>query len=500
MYHKRYIPPYIPPIDPSNESDTQNFDETFLDMEPVISDEPDESERERDPGTGTDTEHTETSSVRTAGIESGVEAEEEPDLFDGYSYKARHSMVIDGDDESIIESGAPFTTEDGTESLGVRTSGTNTDDSRFTSDSAATGSTAATSVEEEGQTVVAKPDLETLSESPTDVVHGAPSSAPDTAGTVTPAEPTPKSARLSKEHARGDMDVAQAPATAPAVPPSPSSPKPAVVRRVEIRTPAEPALTEALPTTPAKPAVTKTARFRPTKPKEKSGIAALDRDFTPREDDFDRDDDDWDMIDIPNGEEANGTKGTSLFARGVVDRYRMAVFRRPNSGKSSRTPSSQIMSEGSDGTASPSPSDGKLRRGRAGGLSLRKSTAQFLRPKSPVSLGSASSNTARASLASSGAALSGSGISRSTPPTSFHMNSSSSQLPSRISVGSPGSSEQSLHSTDGIPRSTSEVFSDQERPTSPQSREKHKNLTKMKKITEQGAEKVLSLFHAQHQR
>ncbi|KZT62721.1 kinase-like protein, partial [Calocera cornea HHB12733] len=30
VYHKRYIPPYIPPIDPHNESDTQNFDETFL--------------------------------------------------------------------------------------------------------------------------------------------------------------------------------------------------------------------------------------------------------------------------------------------------------------------------------------------------------------------------------------------------------------------------------------------------------------------------------------
>jgi len=36
VYYKRYIPPYIPPIDPSNASDTQNFDDTFLDMEPVL--------------------------------------------------------------------------------------------------------------------------------------------------------------------------------------------------------------------------------------------------------------------------------------------------------------------------------------------------------------------------------------------------------------------------------------------------------------------------------
>ncbi|KIY50513.1 kinase-like protein [Fistulina hepatica ATCC 64428] len=36
VYYKRYIPPYIPPIDPQNASDTQNFDETFLEMEPVL--------------------------------------------------------------------------------------------------------------------------------------------------------------------------------------------------------------------------------------------------------------------------------------------------------------------------------------------------------------------------------------------------------------------------------------------------------------------------------
>jgi serum/glucocorticoid-regulated kinase 2 len=46
VYYKRYIPPYISPIDPSNETDTQNFDEAFLGMEPVIGDEGDEFERE----------------------------------------------------------------------------------------------------------------------------------------------------------------------------------------------------------------------------------------------------------------------------------------------------------------------------------------------------------------------------------------------------------------------------------------------------------------------
>ncbi|KAI0030612.1 kinase-like domain-containing protein [Vararia minispora EC-137] len=48
VYYKRYIPPYIPPIDPSNASDTQNFDDTFLDMEPVINDGAEEDETDVD--------------------------------------------------------------------------------------------------------------------------------------------------------------------------------------------------------------------------------------------------------------------------------------------------------------------------------------------------------------------------------------------------------------------------------------------------------------------
>ena len=38
--------------------------------------------------------------------------------------------------------------------------------------------------------------------------------------------------------------------------------------------------------------------------------------------------DDWDFVEAGVDEERNGTKGTSLFARGVVDRYKLAVFRK----------------------------------------------------------------------------------------------------------------------------------------------------------------------------
>ena len=79
------IAPYIPPIDPSNPGDTQNFDETFLDMEPVVKDAEDGEEQ-------TDTVHAQEADV---------------DVFDGYSFKGRHSVVIDdensdlGDEEDV---------------------------------------------------------------------------------------------------------------------------------------------------------------------------------------------------------------------------------------------------------------------------------------------------------------------------------------------------------------------------------------------------------------
>jgi hypothetical protein len=53
--------PYIPPIDPFiAENDVQNFDDTFLDIEPV---------------------------------------EDSVDVFDGYSFKGRHFVLIDDEDE-----------------------------------------------------------------------------------------------------------------------------------------------------------------------------------------------------------------------------------------------------------------------------------------------------------------------------------------------------------------------------------------------------------------
>lgn len=70
IHNKRYLPPYIPPINPQDPGDTSNFDDTFLRMDASVADEDDE-------------------------VDDEVPAESSPppptmpgtvDVFDGYSY------------------------------------------------------------------------------------------------------------------------------------------------------------------------------------------------------------------------------------------------------------------------------------------------------------------------------------------------------------------------------------------------------------------------------
>ncbi len=43
IFHKRYIRPTIRPLIPTTRHDTQNFDETFLEMQPTVAHENDTS-------------------------------------------------------------------------------------------------------------------------------------------------------------------------------------------------------------------------------------------------------------------------------------------------------------------------------------------------------------------------------------------------------------------------------------------------------------------------
>jgi serum/glucocorticoid-regulated kinase 2 len=92
--------PYIPPIDPSNAIDTQNFDDTFLGLRPVRDKEMDsEPERQtnQEPMDGKDS--VTPTQLRKSSAYSTYDV---ADLFDGYSFKGRHSVIIE-EDENISE-------------------------------------------------------------------------------------------------------------------------------------------------------------------------------------------------------------------------------------------------------------------------------------------------------------------------------------------------------------------------------------------------------------
>jgi serum/glucocorticoid-regulated kinase 2 len=532
VYHKRYIPPYIPPIDPANASDTQNFDDAFLEMEPIL-----DSEVENDDQTGSERDKSTTDiepsydeeSVRTSpnADSPAVQPQAENDVFDGYSFKARNSVLIELDDDAG-DGGSDGSDED---SLPAKESiieqpedeldaGQKTPDARV-NDVQPTPTPASAVAEafrrqQEGQR--AETDATTVPEAAADEAD---------ADAAVPTTPRNK--------------VEELPAEAPATPEK-DLPVPSGVTREKVKTtpaPAVPAKEEkkvvTISETPKPKVVTKAVRNAKPARRERSGVAALDRDLNDVIDEHDEmaidpEDDDWDFVETPGGQEDyKGQQAKSLFARGVVDRYRLKVFRKP----SGTTPAKSLqrnalssmsglpMSESEFGElpdpASPSLSEKKRKAG--GGLSLRKGRT-FLRPKSPSATYSAgSSRLSRPGLSTQHSATisgSSSGVlltpSASTPISSMPTNGTTSlkSQPSMNSVGSPGSSDTSVNGTRGsVTASTAELGSpgkSRGNKSSPdlrrQARESHaegdesrqKGLKKMRKYTEQGAEKVMSLF------
>ncbi|TFK89836.1 kinase-like protein [Polyporus arcularius HHB13444] len=458
VYYKRYIPPYIPPIDPSNASDTQNFDDTFLGMEPVINDENDENadtDQERTDGEDSVTTPSQSRSPSVHPVD-----DDSVDVFDGYSFKGRHSVILDDEDED----GDGEDEEDEEEEESV--SGPSLDD--LLPDEVATSSP--------------KADME-QSSVPEDVSE---SQTPDArpaalpAETEAPANAVPKvdtaTPRTSQDRPAHTVSAAEAAAAAAAT-----------------RT-AEDANVKTAPK-----ARTKLLRNR----REKSGIPALDKNLPDRATDDEgttereEDEDDWDFVEAGGMlvEERNGAKGTSLFARGVVDRYKLAVFRKSTPRRS--TPRSFSIESDLNGSeaGSPSPSD-KQRRGRTPGLTFRKHPKQFLRQKSPPtsrpvkSLVHSASATATLSATST---VSSSGL--LTPSISQSgMSHSLKSKESAISMGTTPSDssdpDQSFnedmggHTIKGNP--ALHANGDEEK------QQKNKVLKKYK----EGAEKVLSIFQS----
>jgi serum/glucocorticoid-regulated kinase 2 len=261
---------------------------------------------------------------------------------------------------------------------------------------------------------------------------------------------------------------------------------------------------------PRQLAATRAGRSR----REKSGVAALDRylsDGVGEATEAERDeDDDWDFVEAADGEDRNGAKGTSLFARGVVDRYRLAVFRKastptPRSGM--RIPSGMSNTSGTTvATESPSPTQ---RRGRTPGLTFRKNPRQFLRPKSPPSSFSAktarslsqSQSTSTSNIFSTASTSSGGGrllsASHSVGST-FALSPSLKSKESAISVGAHSqSSDQSVNGTSPVLIDAADTI--RVSPQSPTTGAEHKVKNKKLRRYKHNAEKVFSLFSSPRQ-
>lgn len=488
VYFKRYIPPYIPPTDPSNALDTQNFDDTFLDMEPTVDNDPDADLPDEERDRSADDERTDgEESVKTppAQPKSPLVAVEDdgPDVFDGYSYKARNSIIMDDDDEEMYE-------------------GPDEED-----------------VPEEEESVISKPteeiEVESIAESegvstPHAPVAPTPAPPPPPPATTTPIVPSTEDVPTPKEEKQKQL-----------APPKPvlrsqSSTSTEIDQElrdlvsntvrlnnnleedatIKVSQPPAKATSPVTPTPAEK--VTKEVKHVAVRPShrkgrtERSGVAALDRGLGDIDDEdesaTEREDDDWDFIERPGGEEVNGQRGTSLFARGVVDRYRLAVFSRKQSPLTQRAMPRSVS--GLSSAAESDAADSPTRRGRSTGLSLKSKT--FLRAKSPPS--TFSSSTSR-SFSNTGTSTSLSSIGLLTPSPSAPVGQSLRSKQSSTSVAPSSSSDQSLNGDSSTPALTTSpnAKADRGNDTPVESSGETPEKPRTKKL-KKGAEKMFALF------
>jgi serum/glucocorticoid-regulated kinase 2 len=534
----------------------QNFDETFLDMKPVIND-PAEEQDGDDATTDTDGQPTDTDGEAGTPLQSRspslVPAGD--DVFDGYSFKGRHSVLLDDEDDSGGSGGSSG--EDTEEEGAGAPPATAKPDVE-----AAAPVPEEVAEEEEPKTPEARPAAlpdvlveekapETAAVEPSAVHEPAPelkaelqSEAPveetKPAEATKPAEEAKPALAVETTASKAPEDVPLPPDEAPfEVPPTVEAPvtpvstrptlpaavvsEPAPVTAAKELAPV-PAAKEAAPVPVAKelgpatgakelvdesresldvvpPMAAKgTVRIsaRTGKPKrEKSGVPALDRFLSEDENGngTELEEDDWDIVEAVATEERNGARGNSLFARGVVDRYRLSVFRKgstPQRAPHSLSGSANASFVSDAGAESPSPS-AKQRRGRNPGLTFRRHPKEFLRGKSPPSVASSSASarvsaqTLHQSVSQALSTASGSTPGVLTPSPSLGASAAGSPSlrtkESTLSVATTPSMSSDV-SADSSPGHDATVRSPEEAP---------KNKKVLKKYKE-GAEKVLALF------
>jgi len=465
-------------------------------MEPVLDDFNEENEAtDTDQEPGTDTDRTDGEEMNTTPSQSRSSSirpqqgqqltDNDVDVFDGYSFKGRHSMVLDDDEEDNSDEGSEESMED--------------DDPSVLSGEHHNAEASATSLVSND---VSQEDA---------LEPKTPEARPAALPPVVEAEPAEPTEELTATEVQESTQTEEPAIQEDEVPTRRTSKD--VSSAAPVSAPAEPAASSkeasGRSTPPVKVAPNRqVANLRGARSRrEKSGVPALDRYLSDAVDEDTEvteaeheEDEDWDFIEAADGEDRNGAKGTSLFARGVVDRYRLAVFRKASTPGTSRNGQRSVsgMSAASTATAisgadSPSPVQ---KRGRNAGFNLRKTPRQFLRPKSPPP--SSFSKSARSVSQSASA-------SNTISSTSIGLLSPSLSLGSNLNLGTPHSlkSKESAISVGAQSHSSdqsyaqSAVFVDAADAIrgSPQSNGADPKLkTKKLKKYKNNAEKVFSIF------
>lgn len=469
-------------------------------MEPVINDENENEQTDTDQDRQTDTDRTDgedsvvTPSQSRSPSVHPIE-DDTVDVFDGYSFKGRHSVILDDDidedqadeededeeDDSVLEEEEEEEEVSQTASsiapvLEASKSEEILDVSEIPAEVAEYIANAAAEENAEPKTPEARPVALPASEPPV------------AAEQKTEASATPRTSQDATSVESATVEQAVPPATA-------------VAQEAKQQAKANKPLAAG-----PRPQTQLKARSR----REKSGIPALDRDLSDAnyEDDGtaerDEDDDDWDFVETNVTEEHNGAKATSLFARGVVDRYKLAVFRKSTPRRSTPRTFSGMSTESdlfSEPSESPTPSE-KQRRGRTPGLTFRKHPKQFLRkdappPSRPTSTTAKTLNHSTSLALSASSTVSSAGLLTPSPSggSSLPMSPSLKSKESAISMGSPSeSSDQSVNDEVRVPACGDTIKGTSGPSIISEGEEKQKN--KVLKKYKEGAEKVLSIFQS----
>lgn len=432
-------------------------------MEPVVKDVEDgEDQTDTDQDRQTDTDRTEGEDSVVTPSQSrspSVHAQEaDVDVFDGYSFKGRHSVIIDDENSDLDE------------------------DDEYEEDEEEDASKSPVSEDLKDQESVLADSEDRAAETETEEEREAEPRTPEARPTSLPAEvPVEKTKPIAEPAQPTDTIELSVPTKRPSV----EIPRPSIDSQGS-----ETFLKSGKQPIPPKSTPIPRSSKQAGKRREKSGIAALDKHFsegidelTEREDE----DDGWDIVEAGVDEEHNGSKGTSLFARGVVDRYKLAVFRKSTSRHGNRKASGVSKASGTE-VASPSPSE-KQKRGRTP-LSFRNRNIMKTPPPSSPSRTSGTSKQHTLnhsnSLGSSSLTVSTGALNQSSATNTASPSLKSKQ--SAMSMTSPSESDFSPNDETTRPGAIGGNITRKLVPQSPTD-ERKKKKKKLK-----GAEKVLSIF------